>query len=280
VTIGTLLLADFDAKFKIEKTLKPIPNTCVLSVYNLNEDHRAQLEELRPKGGTIVTGKDGKKTTLAITGIPCKIEAGYGSNLSQLWLGDLRTINSVRVGTDWVTNAESGDAEKAYQNARIHVSYGPQTPVSTALRAMAKALGVGSGNVERFVNQASIGGSAIYPHGTVISGSVAMELTEFCKSADLDWSIQDGSLQIIPLGKALAGRAIKVSEDTGMVGSPTVDADGILTVKILMVPDVRPGRLIVMDAERIKGNYKIQKATWSGSTFEVDWYITVEVSRY
>jgi len=284
VTISTLELNGFDCRFKIEKSLKPIPNTCKLSVYNLNEDHRAQLEELRPgaaltKTKTSKSGKT-KTTTLATTGIPVKIEAGYGKDLSLLWLGDLRTINSVLEGPNWLTELESGDAEKSYTNGRIHVCYGPKTPIATALRAMVRALGVGEGNMASVLAQLQMGGSAIYPHGAVISGSVAQQLTDFARSADLEWSIQDGSIQFLDRGKALAATAVQLSEDTGMMGSPTVDADGFMTVKMLMIPDVRPGTLIVMNAERVKGNYRVEKATWSADTTGGDWDITAVCSRY
>ncbi len=259
VTIDTLKLTGFAVRFGIEKTHKPQPNTCKITVFNLNSDHRAQLEELRPK--TV------KGTKLAIKGIPTKLEAGYGKNLSQLWLGDLRTINSVRDGSNWVTTLESGDAEKAYVNARMHVSYGPKTPVATALRAMVKALGVGDGNVAKVISDLEIAGMGrLFSQGLVLSGSVARELTAFARSADLEWSIQDGSIQF--------------SASTGMQGSPTVDADGILTVKMRILPDVRPGSLIVMDAERVKGNYRIEKATWSGDTSTGDWDITAGCKRY
>lgn len=273
LTIDTLKLADFDVKFTIEKSHKPIPNTCKITVFNLNDDHRSQLEKLRP-----MKGENGAPP---VKGIKTLLEAGYGKHLSQLWLGDLRTINSIRDGANWATTLESGDGEKAYQNTRLQVSYGPKTPVATALRAMVKALGVGEGNVEKVISGLSIDKlGTVFSQGLVISGSVARELTNFAKSADLEWSIQDGNIQFTDLGKALAGQAIKLSAASGMIGSPTVDQDGLLTVKMLIIPDVRPGRLLVLDAKRVKGNYRIEKATWSGDTAGTDWFITAVCKRY
>ncbi len=273
VTIDKLKLTGFDVRFDIAKSIKPQPNTCKIHVFNLNSDHRAQLEELRPKA------EPGTKA--ATKGIPTKLDAGYGNRLSQLWLGDLRTINSIREGSNWQTTLESGDGEKAWVNARLHVSYGPKTPVETALKAMIAALGVGEGNVAKVLADLQINGMGkLFSQGLVISGSVATELTAFARSADLEWSIQDGSIQFTNRGKALAGKAVKLSSTSGMIGSPTVDADGLLTVKMQMIPDVRPGTLIVMDAERIKGNYRIEKGTWSGDTVAGEWSITAVCKRY
>lgn len=271
VTVDTIEVIGHRVAFECEKSLKSEPNTCSLKIWNLSESQRSQLEELRPKV---------KKGQLATKGIPTKIEAGYDGALSQIWLGDLRTCDSTREGPDWVTSLESGDADKAFANARMHVSYGPKTPVDTALRAMVRALGIGEGNVSKVVAQLKVGSAKLFPHGYTASGSVARQLTDFARSADLEWSIQDGTLQFLDRGKALATEAIELSPDTGLVGSPTVDNDGIATIKMLMHPDVRPGTLIVLKSSRIKGNYRIEKGVWSGDNFGGDFYITAQASRY
>lgn len=268
VTIDTIKLTGHDVAFQISKTLKPEPNVCELTIWNLNEDQRSQLEELRPK-------KDDKR------GIPCRIEAGYKGGTSLLWLGDLRTVSSYKDGADWVTELGSGDGEKAYQRSRVSLSFGPKTPVDTALRAMVRALGVDEGNVSKVAAKLRVGGvGKLLSHGAVFSGPAAKQLTDWARSADLEWSIQDGAVQFIDRGKALAGRAIKLSDDSGMVGAPTVDNEGVLSVRMLIMPDVRPGTLLVMDAARVKGNYRIEEAHWTGNTAGGEWYIDVEAKRY
>ena len=269
VTVGTIEFSSLDFAFRIEKSLKPEPNTCELEIFNLSEDHVAELELLAPK-----TGK------AAIKGIPCKIEAGYKDSVSQLWLGDLRTVETIIDGPDWLTRLSSGDGEKAWQNARLHVSYGPKTPVETALRAIARALGVGEGNLGKVVSRLKIAGSALFPAGCVISGSCSRELLEIARSADLEVSIQDGALQFLDRGKALAGTAIRLAPETGMIEAPTVDNEGVLTVKTLMIPDLKPGALIVVEGRRVKGNFRARKCTWSGDTSGQDWTITTEAERY
>jgi len=292
VTIATDATGGFsfdglDIKFQIEKSTKDKPNTCELEVWNLTEDHRAAIEELLPKTDVAAaTLKEKQKRAIrkqATEGIPVKIEAGLGEegDLSLLWLGDLRTVFSVREGPDWVTKFESGDGEKAYANARVNVSYGPKTPVETVLRAIVKTLKLGEGNIASVLKDLEISGvGKLYPQGTVISGPSARHIQDFCRSADLEWSIQDGTPQFINRGKKLEGEAIKVSAESGMLDSPTVDIDGILTVKMLLVPDLRPGRLLVMDALRIKGNYRIDKITFSGDSAGNDWGAVIQASRY
>lgn len=284
VTINTVKITGLNINFKVEKSTKDEPNTCELHVWNLSEDHRAMIEELNPATKT-VSGLAKAKVKEAVRkqatkGIPCKIEVGYEDDLQQIWLGDLRSGHSLKHEQDWQTILESGDGEKSYQNARVNVSYGPKTPTDTALRAIARAMGVGEGNLSATVAKLRTGGK-LYPQGSVFSGPARDHMSAFCKSADLEWSIQDGALQFLDRGKALDGRAIRLSSDTGMLDSPTVDVDGILTIKSLILPDVRPGRLLVVDAARVKGNYKIEKCTWEGdSASDKPFTITMQAKRY
>lgn len=269
VTIDTIEITGLDVAFKIEKTLKAQPNTCEISVWNLTAEHQSQLEQLRPRAKGQVT-----------TGIACKIDAGYKDGTSLVWLGDLRTVDTVRDGPDWVSHFTSGDGEKAWQNAKLHVPYGPKTSLETALRAMVRALGIGEGNLSKYTAKLKQAGSAIFPMGTVISGPVSRELQAFAASADLEFSIQDGALQLVDRGKALAGQAVLLNGDTGLLDSPTVDNEGVLTAKMLMIPGVRCGGLVTIEAARIKGTYRIEKATWSGDTSSADWEIEINARRY
>ena len=50
--------------------------------------------------------------------------------------------------------------------------------------------------------------------------AAAEQLTELCRSAGLEWSVQSGVLQLLPRGRALQRSAVVLSSDTGLVGSP------------------------------------------------------------
>jgi hypothetical protein len=261
LTVNRSRYTDLDFVFTIKKTLKPEPNTCEVTVFNLNRERQAELEAIAPKGS--------KQATV---GIPCEIEAGYEGGMSLLWRGDLRTIETTDDGPNAVTTLTSGDGEKSWKHARLHVSYGPQTPLDTSLRAIARALGVDEGNLSKTVAKLKVGGSAIWPTGKVLTGAASRQLMAIARSADLEVSIQDGALQFLARGKALEGRALKLSSDTGLVGSPSVDNEGIVTFRTLMIPDLRCGASVVLDAKRVKGGYRLIEIEWSGDTSSTDWY--------
>lgn len=262
VTVDTIEFTSLDCSFNITKTLKPEPNTCELTVYNMTREHQAQIEAL----------SSSKK------GIPCRIEAGYESETSLVWLGDLRQAQTTRDGSDWVTTFTSGDGEKAWANARQHVSFGPGISVETAMRSLVRALGIAEGNLSQVVAKLKLAGSATFPSGANFTGSVSRNIVDIARSAGLEVSTQDGALQFLERGKALSGLALKIPPS--MIDSPSVDNKGLLSVRVLMIPGVQVGGIVVLDAERIKGNYRIEKATWTGDTHESDWYIDIEAKRY
>lgn len=269
VTVDDLLFEGFDSTGHIEKSLRPEPNVCELTLYNLNSNHRAKLEELRPKAGDL-------------KGIPVKVEAGYaGEQTSVIWLGDLRTVDSIYEGTTWHTVLGSGDGERAFQSSRINVPMGPGTTATSVFQALARELGLGPGNVATAAAELEAKGfSSKFAHGVVLSGQTSRLLTDWSRSAGLEWSIQDGALQFVRRGATMPGAALLLDADHGLLGSPTVDNEGLLTCRTLMIPDVRPGVLLQMNAARVKGGYRVEKATWDWDTQGGPFEITIEAKRY
>lgn len=269
IVVGNKRLTNLDCAFEVEKSIRAEPNRCSLKIYNLAEDTRSAFEQIAPR------------KRWQTKGIPVRIEAGYEKDRAVLWLGELRNVYTEIDGPDWVTSMDSGDGYLAFQNARVNLSYGPMTPVATVFQGLIAQLGIGVGNAAQALASLKVDGiGKLYPHGHVLSGSVAQELTDFCHSAGLEWSIQDGVLQILDRGQALRGKALLVSSDTGMIGSPSVDVDGIASLKTLMIPDVRVGSMLVLAAERIKGTFRLEKATWTGDTSSDDWFISMQARKY
>lgn len=257
VTVGTIRLEDLDVTFQIERTLKKEPNKCELYIYNLTKDHRAQLEQQKA--------------------VPVRLEAGYVEQTSLLFAGDLRNVHSIHDGPDVVTKLTSGDGEKRIRSARMNKAYASGTKVATVLEEVAKELGVGIGNaVQAFKSRGLEGVGQLFSGGTVVSGNVANELEGLTTSAGLEWSVQDGNLQILARGRALAGTAVRLAPDTGLIGSPTIDAKGVVRVSCLMIPDLFPGRKVQVESESIRGTYRVERAVYQGDTAGVDWTIDLE----
>jgi hypothetical protein len=283
LTVSTLEVDAFAIHFRVEKTIKPEPNKVLLEVWNLNDEHRAALQELAP--GKRVGKKAGRKgkTSPNLTGsVPVRLEAGYAEDgTDQIFLGDLRTVDSELSGPDWITAVTSGDGERAFRTARIKQAFGPRTPVRTALSAAVKSLGLGTGNLASVLASLQLQGNAtVYTRGVVLTGSAARVLSDICKSANLEWSIQDGVVQFVDLNKALAQRAISLTSSTGLIGSPNVDGNGVLKAKTLMIPGLSCGRLVVVDSRQIQGQFRVEKIITEGASHGPDWGHEIEAKRY
>lgn len=259
VTVDTIQITELQVKFTVKKSLKPEPNTLELRITNLNPKHRQALDQLK--------------------NVSVQLEAGYRNATSVLFLGDLRvTESSLRDGPDIVTTIGAGDGARACKTARAAVSIKGTAAPGDALRAVATAIGVGAGNLEAAVGRLAVVG--VFPRGCVMTGNAAREMTHLCRSLSLEWSIQQGALQILPLGKALDGEAVVVSATSGMVGSPSIDAKGKLKVKMLMAPDIFPGRKIVLQGASLQGQFRVETTTHVGDLDGNDWYVDIEGQAY
>lgn len=247
--------------FRVEKSLTPTPNKAEVQIRNLNPDHRAQLAS-KPD-------------------VPVLIEAGYEEGSSALFLGKLRTAPSIIDGADWVTSLSCGDGEVEIATKRVSLSVKKNTPTDVVLREIVKALGVLEGNVNEAV--AKIKANAVgqmFSGGTVLHGQAAREMTNVCRSCGLTWSVQDGKLQFLGIREALKGEALLLSPETGLVDSPSVDNKGVMRARMLMAPDVFPGRLLVLKSRSLEGQYRIEKTVHTGDTSATEWFVDLEGKRY
>lgn len=260
LTLGTLDVSDLDIDFKVTKSLKYEPNTCEILVYNLGEKSREQLATVKK--------------------LQVRLEAGYKDELSQLYLGEVRSAFSYYSGADVITKVSSGDSEKEISASHLSVPIGAKTPIDVALQAIAKKLGVNLGNLQE-ASQALVGKGykSPYPKGGVLEGNVARELTDICRAANLEWSVQDGKLFFLDKDATMRGLALKMSSDTGLVGSPTIDNKGEVDATCLLIPDMRPGVAVEFDTFSLKGRYKVTHCEYTGSTFDTTWYVKFHAKK-
>lgn len=267
LVVSSMSTASLRFTFAVKKTIKPEPNRADVSVYGLNEQHRSQFEQLEK--------------------VPVQIDAGYGpsgEDASTIFVGFLRTALTISDGPDKILQLASGDAELAARKSRVSISVAKGTPTDQAFRQLAEAVGVDVGNLPDAVRliKSRFGAGGLFPAGGVIYGNAARELTSISRSLGLEWSIQDGRLQFLDKAASLAGKAIVLGGPTGagMIGSPAVDGKGILSASMLLQRDVSPGRILVVQAERLKGQYRIEETEHVGDTRGGEWQVNVKAKRY
>lgn len=274
VTVDTLQLTcgvgGFDVSFDIQKDLTGKPNTCDVKIWNLSADHRAELSAKAAKKTS-----DGKPA-----GVLVRVDAGYKNQTARIFQGQVRHLYHQREGSDVVTFVETGDGEYYVSRSKIFKAWGPGSPVETVIRDVARALGVGDGNLINAIRGAALTAyGSTFTQGVAVNGKAFKELNRLTRSAGLEWSIQDGTLQVLGSGKSLDKEAVVVSADTGMVGSPTIDQKGVVSVKTLLITDIFPGRKIKLEAAELQGFFRVEKAKYSGDTFGAEWYTDSEAKR-
>lgn len=257
---------DHRVTFEIEKTLKPDPNSAEIKIYNLSPDERHKFSNVKAPN--------------------VQLRAGYGSTLSTLWLGQLIHVMHVRESPDWVTILTTGDGVEAYRKARVRLSFGPGTTIDLVLEQLASALGVKRGNLDlaKIKAQLRSTGAAAFAAGCTLNGSAAYELTALCQSAGLQWSIQDGALQFVDLNNAVENFAIVLTEadeqkgipSTGLLPGTSVDNSGIVHGRTLLIPDMFPGRQVIITAPYVTGAFRLEKCNYAGDTHADDWFVDFE----
>ena len=188
-------------------------------------------------------------------------------------------------------SSASGDGEQAVLGTRIRVTYGNQVQIGTCINDIAKALGVGAGNLSYAVSQLQNRGlTTIYPRGVALSGNAWKELVTICKSCGLEATIQDGALLILEQGQALQNAAVRLAADSGLEGSPTADNDGTVNAVARLIPELRPGCKVQLETvARVgsisggssvsKGVFRIYDAEYTGDSHGEDWHVSLGMQK-
>lgn len=262
VQIGTLDVSQCAIKFKVARSLYGYAGTAEIEVRNLTKEHRDEILA-SPRRTTFV-----------------EVMAGYAEGMSLIFRGDKRKTIPVREGADWIVKITAGDGEHALRNARVGRSFAAGSTVQQVVQHIADAMGVGAGNAASALRGATLGGlDGVFPEGTMLYGIAAEELTRLTSSVGLTWSIQDGALQILPRGGALAREALSLGPDTGLLGAPEVINRRACNVKALLIPGLVPGQQVVLASDVVHGVWRISKAEYTGDTHGPEWTASLELHR-
>jgi hypothetical protein len=237
--------------FQVEKTSESNANTAKISVYNLSSKGRALVEE--------------KKAFVLL-------EAGYRNSFAQLFIGDITRAYITRQGPDWVTTAECGDGALALRSTHVDKSYAPGTDYMDIIKDVAQSF-VDQGRV---VIGSLLGvKSEKTQSGLSVSGSSQKVLDELTGKQDLEWFIQDNTLQMMPKDSGSGLEAVLLTPQTGLIGTPIkreVDGGAGVEFKALLQPELVPGRMVKIESRQVNGFFKLRQVAFAGDTHGQPWY--------
>jgi hypothetical protein len=231
------------------------PNNGHVTVYNLTEDTRKLLT------------KDQY--------IKAALFAGYGGQLSQVFVMDIRQANSKHEGVDWETKLEGGDGSAALAHAHANLSYGKNSKAIDIAMALVDKVGKPLTGVSLQQLQKGLAGKTV-KHGKSINGNAADELRLFCKEAGLNFSIQDDQISIDKADQVDGAEIFEWGPATGLVGSPEYASPPqpgkpqLVKARGLLFPTLKVGARLKIADDTHDGEYKIRKIVHSGDTHGAD----------
>lgn len=236
--------------FKVEKTSESIPNKAEIRVWNMKESSRSLAE----------------REDLALF-----LDAGYEASTKGIFVGTRGRVSSSLEGSDIITTFEYGDGEKEFQTVNFDKSFSPGTSVRSVFSAVANAMGLPLGDTSSIKEETLLS-------GLTLSGPARNHLSALTARQDLEWSIQDGTLQIIQKGGSVQSEAILLSSSTGLIGAPKRKDKGLELTSLLM-PEFAPGRIVTLESKQIKGTFRILKVIHQGDTHGKEWFSLLEVEQ-
>lgn len=236
--------------FSIQKTAGKEPNKLTLDLYNLSSNSRDFLD----------------RTPVQVT-----LQAGYDNAPRLLFVGDLRPGSyTKREGTEIITHLEVRDGMRAFAHARLTRSYKPPIRVYDVLSDCAKSMGL---QLPREIEQ-SVELKQALASGISMRGPTRESLTRLLAPYGYSWSIQSGTLVIVPDGEARQGEAYLINQETGLINFPeraTAEKEGQklpVTWQTLLYPELEPARLAKLESEFINGVFRIKEVTHEGDSHE------------
>ncbi len=245
-------------QFKVKKTREKEPNPAEIIVSNLSETRRKSLQT---------------------KGVKLLLEAGYeATGIFRVFAGDVRTIDHVREGANWLTKMKCGDGERSFRWARAGESFGAGTAAADIVKYLGKQLGLDDGNVASEAKNLTVRFDA----GYVVFGSAQQALDRLLLSIGYGWYVADGALYILRTDASLQGLQIpEVSPETGLIGSPEVGTPekkggpALIKFKSLLMQS-RPGGLVRLKSAVHDGQVTVKKLDHDGDTHGGNWYTTIE----
>jgi len=210
-------------RFQVRQWDLLTPNTANIRVWNLSDETALQID---------------REFTRVV------LEAGYEEGpFGTIFDGSIIQAKRGRENaTDSYVDIVAGDGDQAYNYAIINTSLAAGSTAADRLDVLTKAFGehgVRPGFAPEMPKNA-------LPRGKVMFGMARDHLRSLGHSTETKPFVQNGELQLVPLGGVIPGPALVLTADTGMVGIPEQTHDGI-HVRCLLNPEIKMGRAVQID---------------------------------
>jgi hypothetical protein len=223
-------------------------NTGTFTIYNLAEQTRKQIYQDRYNLNTY-------KYVI--------LEAGYGENMSQIFVGQIRQAYSMRVGTEWQTTIEAWDGGFGVANGSTSISF----PKGAGQAQVFKQLFANMPYTDTPVISGGLTGS--YTHRGISFMGNSWTIAKYLTPSGYHLYIDNNHPQIISYTEYVEGGIPQISSDMGLLETPRRE-DANLEVKILFEPRLIIGQAVSLNSEVgiYNNQYKVVGINHSGTISE------------
>lgn len=265
---GTLL-SDFQIEFDIKKSENSSLNKAEFRIYNLAKTTRDAITELESEDGILI------------------FKVGYrGQALATVFTGNIIQADPILRGQESVVHLICGDGYVPVRDTMVNITFPEKTKLETVLSTLTSSMGLSRG-----VFQGDALTNHVFNNGLICSGKATAYLDENTKNFNLNWSIQDNYVNILPKTGSTNELAIDLSPATGLLGSPTRYGkqagaikgsdipDGGVTVTSLLNPGMSISRKVQLESKLENGIFIIKEVNHKGSLEGGDWTSTAKMAR-
>jgi len=247
-----LVIEGLRISFEVEKTSTSTANASNISVYNLNKASRSFME------------KKGLFARL-IVGYKPPLDIGFEEILA---VGNVAKALNDRTPPDWKTQFEIGDGETALNETAVNKSFDAGISLSSVISDVAGTFGKPVSYIKGVKDK-------VLKNGLSVSGAAKAIMDDITEEGDVEWSIQDDEVIVLPKSGATDDEVYVLTPETGLIGSPKKREEGI-EFSSLIIPKLRPGRRVRLESQDFTGLYRIRTAKFRGDNFEGPWDCRVE----
>lgn len=239
--------------FALQKSDLETQNTGRITVWNLNHQHLAALDE--------------KDCALSL-------RAGYGNRLSLIFAGIISSATTTRDGADRKTEIEVVDNLVEVRDTYVTISYTGNVNWKTIMDDVAIQMGVA-------VTYSYNATFADIPNGFSFVGQARDIMTKGCNCCGLTWSLQNGVMQVKRPGDTMSREVYVLSEDSGLLGIPArvteAATQGGTTseigwdVEYFLNGAINIDDYVKLESDTVTGYFRVYSIEMSGDNVSGDW---------
>jgi hypothetical protein len=189
-------ITDLRVVIQARRSHSKSPNDATVRIYNASPNTEALLQ---------------------VPGTVIMMAAGYVGQVAVFFTGDVVRSDSTIEGPDRVTQVSLKDSVIALRDAKINLTFKPNSSALDAMRAVAGSFGLPVRENLQITDR-------VLPRGMAFNCRVRHAMDEICAFLGLEWSAQGSEIQIIKKGGVYSDQAVLLSSDTGLIGSPKPEA--------------------------------------------------------